>query len=281
MKKTKVKIPAKVNLTLDIIGTNGGYHLLNSLVTSIDVYDTVIVSPRKDECVTVKVKGISAECEMRDNVAFKTAKLFMEKTGASGVDIVIEKTIPVGAGLGGSSADIAGVLKAMKSLFLSDTDILQLANDLGSDSGYMLNGGYAVMKGRGNEITRYDVDKIFYYLIITGESKVSTKDSYNKFDQMGYSQPPCTESALTALMNDDQETFGKVVKNDLYPASLFFVPQMEEDISALKNSGAVISQMTGSGSSVYGVFTDERLRDKAYKKLKDRYGNRLIKAQTV
>ena len=95
----KLHAYAKLNLTLNVYGGDGKFHELDSIVTSVDVFDTVIVTPRADDIVTVTgVDGVSPQ----DNTAWKTAKAFVDGVGTHGVDIVVQKGIPFGAGMGGS-----------------------------------------------------------------------------------------------------------------------------------------------------------------------------------
>ncbi|MBQ9485599.1 MAG: 4-(cytidine 5'-diphospho)-2-C-methyl-D-erythritol kinase, partial [Clostridia bacterium] len=150
MKKAKVKIPAKINLTLDISGVENGYHVLESLVASIDIFDTITAKPRKDDILSVQFKGVAIGLSGNKSNAYLAAEKFKKEFATGGVDISIERNIPVAAGLGGSSADIAGVLLAMQKLYDVKKDLSFIANELGSDVAYMLKGGYAVMRGRGD-----------------------------------------------------------------------------------------------------------------------------------
>ena len=152
MKKITIKAKAKINLTLDVVGLNSGYHDINTLVTTIDLYDRIILKKRKDSAISLNCTGVKMDCAITDNNAYKTAKAFADKFSTGGVDITVQKNIPLGAGLGGSSADIAGVLNGLKALYGVNESVLDIANALGSDSGYMLSGGYAVLSGRGDKI---------------------------------------------------------------------------------------------------------------------------------
>ena len=127
MRKVKVKVPAKVNLTLDVLGLDGGYHSLKSFVASVNVFDTITVKARRDGKITLENRGVDVGCDITDNNAYKGAKSFIDTFGTCGVDIVIDKKIPVGGGLGGSSADIAGVLNALNRLFETDMNMEELA----------------------------------------------------------------------------------------------------------------------------------------------------------
>jgi 4-diphosphocytidyl-2C-methyl-D-erythritol kinase len=168
----------------------------------------------------------------------------------------------------------------MEKLFGKNADIVGLANTLGSDSGYMVNGGVAVLSGRGDIIQPQTLPLNLNLLIITEEKGVSTKECYAISDSEK-KLPPCTEKALTAYINGDYDAFVSVIKNDLYSASKKLLPVIEQNVNALKSVGADASIMTGSGSAVYGIFKDKKARDLAYKKLLVDYGERLIKAKTL
>lgn len=281
MKKVKIKSPAKINLTLDVLGISKGYHDIKSLVVTIDLYDKIILKKRKDSRINLISKGLEMDCEMTENNAYKAAKLFVKEFSTNGVDITIHKQIPLGAGLGGSSADIAGVLKGMKKLYKTSGGLLELANALGSDSGYMLNGGYAVISGRGEKIAKKYISEKFYVLIITEKSQVSARASYKMFDKLGKTAEPCTEIAEKALEKKDYLKFYRSLKNDLFVSSSEIVEQIKANLLTLKKIGAPACLMTGSGSAVYGLYIDKKQRDNAYKKLFPIYKNQLIKAQTI
>ena len=207
MRKTVVKAPAKVNLTLDVLGAENNYHEIKTLVSTIDLSDKIIIKPRKDSHINVTMKGIEIDCSLTDNNAYKAAKLYMDKVSSRGADIVIQKNIPVGAGLGGSSADIAGVLIGMQKAFKQNADLLPLANSLGSDSGYLLSGGYAVLSGRGEKIAQKNINQKLYFIIITDNKPVSSRLSYKTFDEQGKTYKPCTASAEKALKEGQFEKY--------------------------------------------------------------------------
>lgn len=281
MKKVTVKIPAKVNLTLDVLGLTGKYHDIKSLVASINLFDAITLYKRKDHQITVRVTGIPVDCDPADNNAYKAAKLFCKKFSLEGVDIRIKKNIPVGGGLGGSSADIAGTLIALKQLYGVDCDLLPIANELGSDAGYMLYGGYAEMSGRGDKIERYDSRRTFYMLLIKEDGQISAKTSYKKFDDMGVKYKPATTKAKKALFDGDNEALFCCLKNDLEKVAAELCPDTAFNIAALKKAGAKAALLAGSGPTTYAIFSDKKERDKVYKKLLPLYGKKLIRAETV
>lgn len=280
MKKAKVKVPAKINLTLDIEGVKEGYHVLESLVASVDIYETVCVKARKDNIIKVVFDGLPIGLNGKQSNAYYAAECFKKEFGTGGTDIYIERNIPVGAGLGSSSADIAGVLSAMRKLYKVNRDVTYIANGLGSDVAYMLKGGFAVMRGRGERVEQIEgIKRRFYLLIVTGKSGVSTVESYKGFDKIGKLYPKNTSAAVSLLKEDDPDNFFTVLKNDLYESSATILPEIKETLDLLKQYGAAV--MTGSGSAVYGIYATKKERDKAYKIFYPDFGDRMIKAQTV
>lgn len=280
MKKVKVKTPAKINLTLDITGAKDGYHVIESLVASIDVFDVIRVKKRKDNYIGVSFSGLPSGVAGEKSNAYLAAEAFVKEFGTGGAEITIERHIPAAAGLGGSSADIAGVLAAMGKLYRINRDLSYIANGLGSDVAYMLKGGFAVIKDRGEIVESVSgVKNTFYILIVAGSQGVSTSESYKGYDKIGKSYRRRTAAAVNFLREDDCENFFKVLKNDLYFSSARILPEIKDTLARLKNFGAAV--MTGSGSAVYGIYKTKRARDKVYKALLSDYGDRLIKAKTL
>lgn len=280
MKKVKIKIPAKINLTLDIEGVKDGYHMLQSLVVSVNVFDVVLAKARKDNQINVTFDGVPIGVKGKKSNAYLAAETFRKEFGTGGADIYIKRGIPVAAGLGSSSADIAGALKAMAKCYNVNRDLTYIANALGSDVAYMLNGGFAVMRGRGDSVeTVQNIKRRFYILIVLARGGVSTAESYKGFDTAGLWYPKNTSAAVKLLQEDDPDNFFAVLKNDLYESSASILPEISENVSLLKKHGAAL--MTGSGSAVYGIYKTKKERDRAYKALKAEYGDRLIKAKTL
>jgi 4-diphosphocytidyl-2C-methyl-D-erythritol kinase len=249
-------------------------------VTNVGIYDTIILRKRKDDLITLKEKGILARCAKDDNNAVKSAKLFMQTFSTTGVDIILKKNIPVGAGLGGSSADIAGVMIGMKKLFGVSVDVKPLCDQLGSDSGYMSKGGLKVIKGRGEKIQDVFGECKYYALVITENKTVLAKDCYETFDKLHLQEPSTTDDAVCAIENKDEKAFFSAIKNHLYPASKKILPVIEKNLLKISKY-ADASLMTGSGSAVVGLFKKKKDRDFAFKSLYAEYKDRLIKTKTI
>ncbi|MBQ6921888.1 MAG: 4-(cytidine 5'-diphospho)-2-C-methyl-D-erythritol kinase [Clostridia bacterium] len=280
MKKVKVKIPAKINLTLDVLGNKDGYHEIESLVASVNVYDTVTVRKRRENFISVAFRGEPISVSPLNSNAYFAAKEFKKKYECGGVDILIERNIPAAAGLGGSSADIAGTLLALKKLFGVSESVEHIANKLGSDVAYMMHGGYAVMRNRGEKVEYLtDIKTKFHLLLLKGTCGVSTADCYAKYDELGRTYFKATQIATRFLREKDADKLFGTIKNDLYEGAKTITPEIEEGLNALKEFGA--AAMTGSGSAIYMLFKTKKERDAAYKALFAKFGNRLIKAETV
>jgi 4-diphosphocytidyl-2-C-methyl-D-erythritol kinase len=240
MKKLTVKIPAKINLSLDVLGTKDKFHEINTLVASVSVYDTITVEKRDDNRITLTMKGLPVDCDLPDNNAYKATKMFVETFSVGGVNVIIDKKIPVGGGMGGSSADIAGVLRALNELFEVDMDMGELADRLGSDARYMLSGGYATLSGRGEIITEQFISKQLYLVIVSEDKSVSSRACYKAFDQMGKMHKPCTAGVVKALLGGDFEKYASIAKNDLYLPALSMLKELEHNIYNLKKAGAPV-----------------------------------------
>ncbi len=285
MKKVTVQIPAKLNLTLDILGKTNKYHSIRSLVASINVYDTVTVVKRQDDVVTLREQGYSSGCQVDKNNAFKAAKLFMDTFYTPGVDIILKKNIPIAGGLGGSSADAVAVLKGMNKLYDINGALVPLADKLGSDTTYMLTGGYSILSGRGNDIEPIDYKKKFYLILCLERNGITSTDAYASFDEINEFYPATTDVAVNVLKSNSNgaiEHFATTIKNDFARVAIEKVPEIKKNIARFLEHGAIASSITGSGTTTFGLYRSKKERDVAFNKLKSYISeDRLVKAHTL
>ena len=258
MEQISVSAYAKVNFTLDILGREGGYHLLDSLVSTVDLCDRVTARRRTDADCTVAMRGVGAEAIAPDSNALRAAQAFVREFGTDGADIAIERRIPVGSGLGSSSADAAGVLNALARLYaVTDTVRLKaVADALGSDTGYLLTGGYARITGRGERVQPIADMPCFYLLILCPQAGMPTARCFAAYDRLGARQAPGTERAI-ALLKAEGARAARVFGNALTRAACSCDAQIGRTLreaAALSPYGA---GMTGSGSACYAVFAQE------------------------
>lgn len=262
MNSVKIKSYAKINLTLEIVGEKDGYHLLDSLVASVDLYDEIRLKKRKDGKNRIVMHGMGSETiPQESNNAKKAADAFSEAFQTNGADIIVYKNIPIGAGLGGSSADVVGVLNGMAALYgVQDREALKaLADRLGSDTGYMLTGGFARIQGRGERVTPIATDKKLYLLLICPPSSVSSKACYQKYDELNAYLPKGnfanhTQKCVDALLKKDENEIGRYVTNDLYPAAVCLNGDVKTAFEEGESFSPLATVMTGSGSAVAVLF---------------------------
>ena len=211
---------------------------------------------RKDKLVSVEMHGRNTEAlPYESNNAVKAAEAFIKAFGTGGVDIKIFKTIPVGAGLGGSSADISGVINGMARLYGAggEKQLKELADSLGSDTGYLLNGGYARLYGRGEIVKRIDLKDRLHFLLLVPKSGVSTAECYRLSD--AYARGNCnSDCAVSALLSGDMAGLGAELNNDLYAPAAKLNPDVETAFKELSAFAPCGVNMTGSGSGVYALF---------------------------
>lgn len=252
----RVKAYAKLNLTLSVTGAENGYHMLDSLVCTVDLFDLIKLKKRKDGLVSVEMHGQGTETlPFEDNNAVKAAEAYIKKFGTCGADIKIFKNIPVGAGMGGSSADISGVLRGMAMLYGKggEGDLKELADALGSDTGYLLTGGYARLCGRGEKVERIKSRRRLDLLLLLPAGGVSTAECYSLYDKLPQAEL-FTEPAVEALKTGDLAGLGKSLNNALYLPAVKLNGGVERAFKELEAFSPLGVNMTGSGSGVYALF---------------------------
>ncbi len=253
---------AKLNLTLDITGRENGYHLLDSLVVTVDLCDKLILKKRKDMRSSAVMHGMGSEAiAPEENNALKAAEAFSKAFGTNGADITVYKNIPMGAGLGGSSADAAGVLLGMKKLYgvTDEKAVKDLADSLGSDTGYLLTGGLCRMRGRGEALSFFAEEPDMYFLVLCPKESVSSRECFAAYDKLGVPPALCTEKALALLARGDLGGAARYFSNSLYAAAKELEPAAEAAVLAAKGFSPLGAAMTGSGSAAFALFETPEL----------------------
>lgn len=260
----RIKAYAKINLTLEIVGVKDGYHMLDSLVASVDMFDYLVLKKRKDALSSVIMHGRGSESiPPEQNNALKAAELFSQRFGVNGATITVFKNIPMGAGLGGSSADIVGVLRGMAKLYrITDEEaIAQLADELGSDTRYMLNGGFARMQGRGNQVTPLALSTKLHFLLLTPKTSVSAGACYREYDANPTAQTieNATENCIACLQENRLQDVGRYLTNDLFAPAARLNADVQKAVDAALALSPLGVVMTGSGSGVLALFETKEL----------------------
>ncbi|MDR0751098.1 MAG: hypothetical protein LBF12_00700 [Christensenellaceae bacterium] len=255
------KVFAKINLALNVCGIcDNGYHNLQSILVNVPLYDTIKTAVRNDKVVHVKY---STGVEYSNDVAVKVANYLIKKFELPGVDISIEKHIPESAGLGGSSADAAGVLLTFKQLFDLDLDLYETAC-LGSDIPYMMRGGPQLLSGIGDKLFPVELNNYYGILLVNKQLKLSTRSVFECYDKLGGT-------------HWDYEAYRagvRVFSNSLELAAIVLCPEISDLRKHLENENFEHVVMTGSGSGMIGFSSSEKLQKSAFSSLKRIYDNK-------
>ncbi len=272
MRSIKVRAAAKINLSLDVLGKRrDGYHDIKSIFQSIGIFDDVTVSIIK-KGVEITCSDRKVPCDER-NTAYKAAQLFLDYTGiASGVYINILKRIPSQAGLGGGSSDGAAVLYAMNRIFDTRMTIPELA-DLGgrisADTAFFIYGGTAYVEGIGDIINPIRSLPSMDIVVAKGSAGISTPEAYRKIDALEAPERIKTGRILKAI---DE---GRFMKKCSLCRNIFEEVADNRDVVDLKkhlsDGGAELALMSGSGSAVFGIFSDTKTALKCCRSLQQYY----------
>lgn len=265
MRVLTLRPSAKINLTLRVGPRRpDGYHEVRTLMQSIALHDTVVVSERRGQFrLQCRTPGVP---EDQTNLAWRAATLLWQALGRTGepkdAHIRIDKTIPAQAGLGGGSGNAAAALVGLNTLWggkLSRRQLVRLGAQLGSDVPFFLQGGTAVATGRGEELYPVDDVQRLGVVVIKPSFGVSTADAYRWLDD--------DREAGQADVQPDAEHTGREVDlgwpsggislvNDLAAPVTRRHPGIQEMVDACLAEGAYGAQMSGSGSAVFGLFSE-------------------------
>lgn len=280
-----LKSYCKVNLLLKILSKReDGYHNLSMINQCVSLYDEIKL--RKNLSGASKINTIGLDIKNEDNIVYKLIDYLNNNITHISVDIEIKKNIPDKAGLGGGSSNCGSVLKALNKIYNLNMDINQMINiskNLGADVPFFIYEGTAVVKGIGDEI--YPIKSpTYYYVIIKPDISFDTKKAYNKYDKLNYIQKiDLYEKFCDKIDNNfilSKEFIKEECCNDFEKLFVSKYPVIDELKNALIASGAFYSQLTGSGSCVFGIFETEETSESAYKNLKKIYKN-IFKCKTV
>lgn len=254
-KTVTVQVNAKINLSLYVVGKAERYHMLNSVVASVDIAD--VISARTAEKDEMIFSDKTIDCEKSN--AYAALKYMRSKYSLPCVSVSVRNEIPCGAGLGGSSADCAGVILAVNKLFSLDltlNEMREAANNFGSDTAYMLTGGFAVLQGRGEVIDRFE-SAFSPSVFIAYKGSVGTKECFSLFDRRNDGESvKNSEKLVSALQNGDESAVTELLENDLTSCAA----ALNEGITRIfELAGRRKCVMTGSGAGVVIFGGDEEL----------------------
>jgi 4-diphosphocytidyl-2-C-methyl-D-erythritol kinase len=250
---------AKINIGLYVLGKRSdGYHDLETIFHEINLFDEIDLEPHK----TLEMNADSILVPIDEsNLCLKAASILRkERKIKEGVMIQLRKKIPVGAGLGGGSSDAAAVLRGLNELWklkLSNHQLRTVAGQIGSDVPFFIEGGNAYASGRGEILEHFSLDVPFWIAVVTPLIHISTTWAYSHLKL----QRDGKGSELRAKIAKNISNLKKIsslVQNDFEQSTIEIFPEIGTIKKKLKDKGAVFSLMSGSGSSVFGLFENEK-----------------------
>lgn len=268
----KLKARAKINLSLDVTGKRSdGYHNLSMIMQSINLYDCVTIKKNHQKKITLSTAGIPVSCG-KDNLAYQAAAVFFNEYFLNeGVDIHIEKKIPLGSGLAGGSADAAAVLIGLSRLFGQKTpmtEIMELGSKLGADIPFAMIGGTALAEGIGETITPLPFFPL-NILVVKPPRSMSSKYVYQHLNLLDMGERPDNHFLIQYIEKGDLMNFSSHMRNVLESVTKKEIEEIDQIKKEMISYGGLGSMMSGSGSSVFGIFLNrEQLNGASLKFLK-------------
>lgn len=278
--KNKVKkgrAYAKVNLFLNVLNKRkDGYHNLKSVFDFIDLYDELIISKANKFKLVCNDKSLENDDNIIYKAFIKIKKLYPE---IQGVRVILKKNIPMQAGLGGGSSDCATFIYLMKEFYnlpLNNKDIKELCSSLGADVFPCYYNQTLLANGIGDEITLINNKLDYYLVIIKPNFNCSTKEMYSKLDSKKRVEKKVINKLITALENNDYDSFSKYLFNDF--ESVVDIKDIKKDLQVNKSDNSLLC---GSGSCVFGIFKTMKDAQLAYNNLSKKYNCYLCKNKTT
>ena len=245
---------AKINIGLNIIEKrNDGYHNLETVFYPVRLYDVLEINDA--EQLSCKVKGIAFDGDEMDNLCVKAFKLLQKDFSFTEQEIVLLKNIPVGAGLGGGSSDAAFLIKMLNerfSLGMSYKQMEDYARQLGADCAFFIRNTPVYAFNKGDQFEAFQLDLSSYYIVLVMPPvHVATAVAYAGV------KPGRRKENLRKLLTADVSTWKEFVRNDFEVSVFKQVPVIGHIKNKLYEAGALYAAMSGSGSSVFGIFAAE------------------------
>lgn len=275
---------AKINWAISVNARrDDGYHMLDMLLHSVRFGDTLRIMPAAE--LTLTLHGKRTVPLDASNLAMRAALMLQSACGVTqGASIHLTKRIPVGAGMGGGSADAAAVLLGLNRLWdlrLSGEELTPLAAKVGADVPFCLVGGLCRVQGIGDRLSPIACKTQHPLLIVQPCAGLSTQTVFTAYDKLSVPpKQPCIEGAAQALKHGDANALATSIGNALHAAALPLRPEIAACAQTLEHYGALRAQMTGTGSAVFGLFDSNEAMDAAYAEV-SRIWPKTIRTQTA
>jgi len=277
-----LKAPAKINLFLKVVNRRpDGYHEIESVMQKISLFDILHLS-RQGNSITLSCPGSSVP-ENEGNLVYRAVQAFFAAAGiAPGVHIVLEKNIPVAAGLGGGSSDAATVLLGLNMLWGAELEferLMDIGLQLGADVPFFVQDcGMAVATGIGEQLKRIEAIGDYWIVLVNPGFAVSTKWVYDNFPLTSYSNPYILARGrkMPGDFHVDSPGLLEELGNDLEAVAVKRYPEIGDIKKELKQAGAAAALMSGSGPTVFGLFSEKEEAQRSFVQFANKYGNNVF-----
>lgn len=272
MKEIEVRAYAKINLTLDVTGERpNGYHEVRMIMQNINLYDRLTIKQIVKNDIILST-GTAPIPSGEDNLICKACKAFFEATGlSSGLFIEIDKRIPVAAGMAGGSADAAATLQGLNELFetgLTSEELCKIGAKLGADIPFCIIGGTVLAEGIGEILTPLNPAPDCHLLIVKPAQGISTKLVYDELAPSSELKHPDTDAMIAAINAGSIKDVASNLRNVLESVTIPHVPVIDDIKNEMVELGALGSLMSGSGTTVFGIFDSKAKAEAAFYKFK-------------
>lgn len=247
--------PAKINIGLQIVRKReDGFHDISTLMYLLPFCDILEINKSdNNRGIEFSMSGIEIPGSIESNLCYRAWRLFAEVYREVSVKIHLHKNIPAGAGLGGGSSNGAAVLRGLNTLFdnpLSEEKLFAAASKLGSDCSLFIAGKSSFAEGKGEKLSNSAIDLTGYYMVLLNPGiPVNTAWAYSQAD------PDPQVNNLQTMLKNPVKSWKKLISNDFERIVFEVHPEISQLKNELYNTGAIYASMSGSGSSVYGIYS--------------------------
>lgn len=276
---------AKINLTLDVVGKrDNGYHDLEMIMQTVNLYDTIYI--RKTKVPGVRLKSNYSWLPTNEkNIAYRAAELFFKESEiCGGVSIEITKRIPVAAGLAGGSTDAAATLVGLNRLYethYSKEQLMEMGLKLGADVPFCIARGTMLAEGIGEVLTPLEPMPKTYVVLVKPPFSASTATVYKSLDISNIKKHPDTKLVIEALKTGDVKTVAENMQNVLEEVTVAIHPEIDKIKEGFRKHGAMGTMMSGSGTTVFGLFETEEAAKRASRYFKVQHNMREVYVTTT
>ena len=273
MDKLELKALGKINLGLDVFGKReNGYHDVRMVMQTVYLYDQIWMVKTKEPGIRLSTNLFYLPVN-ENNLAYRAAELLMKEFGIQeGIKIILDKHIPVAAGMAGGSSNAAAVLFGMNRMFslgLSQKELMERGVSLGADVPYCIMRGTVLAEGIGEKLTPLPPMPRCFVLLAKPSISVSTKMVYEKLDSHEIAKHPDIDGIIEGLKGRDLLSVAACMGNVLEKVTVEAYPVINEIKEVMKKQGALNAMMSGSGPTVFGLFDDKKKAKKAAFKIRE------------